>query len=165
MIETYTPLFSEILDKVSKAKTKSGKINVLKQYNTPALRIVIKASFDPNIEWLLPRGLVPYQPNEAPEGTEHSILAREAKKLYHFVKGGDNTIGRNKREAMFIQMLEGLHINEAELLIAAKDKILHQKYKGLSDNVVKEAFDWNDDYKLDDHASYPQAPGMASGPG
>jgi hypothetical protein len=47
---------------------------------------------------------------------------------------------------MFIQMLEGLHIAEAQLLIDAKDKKLHQVYKGLSKEVVKEAFGWNDNY-------------------
>ena len=47
---------------------------------------------------------------------------------------------------MFIQMLEGLHHSEAEVVCHAKDKILHQKYKGLSDAVVKTAFNWNDDY-------------------
>jgi len=60
-------------------------------------------------------------------------------------------------------MLEGLHKDEAELLIAAKNKVLHQKYKGLSDNVVKEAFDWDDEYKRVEPAQYPQAKGMASG--
>ena len=47
---------------------------------------------------------------------------------------------------MFIQMLEGLHYSDAEDICHAKDKVLHQKYKGLSDNVVKTAFGWNDDY-------------------
>ena len=47
---------------------------------------------------------------------------------------------------MFIQMLEGLHKSEAEVVCYAKDKILHQKYKGLSDAVVKSAFGWTDDY-------------------
>ena len=64
---------------------------------------------------------------------------------------------------MFVQMLEGLHKDEAELLIAAKDKTLHRKYKGLSDNVVKEAFDWDDDYIRIEQADYPQSKGMASG--
>ena len=51
-----------------------------------------------------------------------------------------------KKEQMFVQMLEGLHESEAKLLIAAKDKKLHQVYKGLSKEVVKEAFNWNDDF-------------------
>ena len=49
---------------------------------------------------------------------------------------------------MFIQMLEGLHESEAELLVNAKDKKLHQVYKGLSTNVVQEAFDWDDNYMV-----------------
>ena len=65
---------------------------------------------------------------------------------------------------MFVQMLEGLHPNEAELLVSAKDKKLHQKYKGLSSNVVKEAFGWNEDYVIPDAVKYPQQPGLASGP-
>ena len=64
---------------------------------------------------------------------------------------------------MFIQMLEGLHDSEAKLLIAAKDKRIHQVYKGLSTNVVKEAFDWTDDYKRDDQNVYHQNSRSASG--
>ena len=61
-------------------------------------------------------------------------------------EGADNQTPRMKKETMFIQMLEGLHHSEAEVVCHAKDKVLHQKYKGLSDNVVKTAFGWNDDY-------------------
>ena len=106
---------------------------------------------------------MPYIINEAPEGTEHNVLSYEARKLYHFIKGGNPTLSQNKREAMFVQMLEGLHPQEADILVAAKDKQLHQKYKGLSANVVKEAFDWDDNYMLIEHDTYPQAPGAANG--
>ena len=156
-------LISEILEKVSKVKTKQEKVGLLREYNHDALRMVIKASFDPKIVWDLPDGEVPYIRNEAPEGTEHTSLSYESRKLYHFIKGGDNQINQNKREAMFVQMLEGLHESEAAVLVAAKDKKLHQVYKGLSANVVKEAFNWTDEYMLDDHAIYPQAAGPANG--
>ena len=108
--------------------------------------MIIKSSFDPKIKWVLPEGSVPFRPNEAPEGTEHTLLVQEAKKLWHFIEGADNQTPRMKKETMFIQMLEGLHKDEAEVLIVAKDKKLHQKFKGLSDNVVKTAFGWDDDY-------------------
>ena len=163
MPDNYTPLFSEILDKVSKLKTKQEKVAFLRQYNTDALRMVIKASFDPEIEWLLPEGTVPYIPNDAPEGTEHNVLSFEARKLYHFIKGGNPSLTQNKRETMFVQMLEGLSENEATLLVAAKDKKLHQLYKGLSKNVVMEAFNWTDEFKIDDQHVYHQQPGSASG--
>lgn len=144
--DTYTPLLSEVLKKVHNAKTKDKKIELLKQYDCEPLRMILKASFDPNIEWLIPEGAVPFKENEAEEGTEHTVLRKEARKLYRFVKGGDDATPRFKKENMFIQMLEGLHKSEAQLLIDAKDKKLHQVYKGLSKDVVKEAFGWNDNY-------------------
>ena len=123
--------------------------------------MVIKSSFDPKMVWLLPEGEVPYQKNEAPEGTEHTNLHTEARKLYHYLEGGNADLTQNKRETMFVQLLEGLHETDAEVLVAAKDKILHRKFKGLSDNVVKEAFDWNENYMKVD--GYPQRSGPASG--
>ena len=147
MSRTYTPLLSEVLKKVHNAKTKDKKIAILKEHDSDALRMVLKSSFDPNIEWVMPEGEVPYQKNESEEGTEHTVLRKEAKKLFRFIKGGDNTLPQFKKENLFIQMLEGLHESEAQLIIDAKDKKLHQVYKGLSAVVVKEAFGWNDDYK------------------
>ena len=139
-------LISEILDKVSKLKSKKDKVKFLQDNNTDSLRMVLKSAFDPKIKWLLPEGDVPYARNDAPEGTEHSVLAYESRKLYHFLEGGNASITQNKRELMFVQMLEGLHESEADVLCAAKDKVLHQKYKGLSEPVVKEAFSWNDEF-------------------
>jgi len=137
---------SEVLDKVAKAKTKKQKVELLRQHNTDALRMVLKSSFDPRIEWDLPEGDVPYTPNDAPEGTEHNMLVHEARTLYHYIKGGNPQLTQNRRENMFIQLLEGLHQDEAEIIVSAKDKGLHRKYKGLSANVVREAFGWTEDY-------------------
>ena len=128
------------------AKTKDKKISILRENDSDPLRMVIKSSFDPNIEWVFPEGEVPYKKNDVPEGTEHTVLRKECRKLFRFIKGGDNTIPQFRKENLFIQMLEGLHESEAQLIIDAKDKKLHQVYKGLSDNVVKEAFGWNDQY-------------------
>ena len=160
-----TLLYSEILDKVHKAKTKDQTVSLLKQNDSEGLRMVIKSSFDPKIEWAIPEGEVPYKPNDVPAGTEHTVLAMESKQLWHFIIGADKGTPQHKKEQMFIQMLEGLHDSEAKLLIAAKDKRIHQVYKGLSTNVVKEAFDWTDDYKRDDqnvyHANSRSASGVA----
>ena len=154
-------LISEILDKVSKLKTKKEKVAWLKQNNSDGLRMVIKSSFDPKMKWLLPEGDVPFNRNDAPEGTEHTALHTEARKLYHFIEGGNFDITQNKRENLFIQILEGLQENDADVLVSAKEKSLHRKFKGLSDNVVKEAFDWDDNYMKVD--GYPARPGPASG--
>ena len=156
-------LISEILDKVSKLKTKKEKVAWLKDQNTDGLRVVIKSSFDPKIKWLLPEGDVPFRRNDAPAGTEHTDLHMESRKLYHFIEGGNYDITQTKRETLFIQVLEGLQESDADVLVAAKEKSLHRKFKGLSDNVVKEAFDWDDEYMKVE--VYPQARGLASGNG
>ena len=163
MSDNYTPLYSEVLDKLGKIKSKKDKVAHLKHYNDSSLRMVIKSSFDPKIKWALPEGEVPYRKNEAPEGTEHSNLSYEARKLFHYIEGGNPKLAQNKRESMFIQLLEALHPDEADILVAAKDKILHRKYKGLSENVVKEAFNWNDSFMVIEDDAYDQLPGPANG--
>ena len=140
-------LMSEIATKVNNAKDKPRKLKVLKDHDTVALRQILKGAFDPKIEWLLPKGNdIPFNKNDAPIGTEHTILSQEAKRLYLFTKGGDNTLSQNKRETLFIQMLEGLSGEEADFLITVVNKKINNKYKGFTANLVKEAFGWNDDF-------------------
>ena len=139
-------LFSEIATRVNNAKDKPRKLKVLRENDTQALRQICRAAFDDKIKWALPPGNVPYTTNEAPIGTEHTLLANEAKRLYLFVEGGDNTISATKRETLFIQLLEGLSAEEAEFLLTVKDQKVNNVYKGFTANLVKEAFDWDDDF-------------------
>jgi len=131
-------LINEVLQKISNAKTKAEKIKLLQEYNTNALRQVLIINFDESIVSLLPEGEVPYTPNEAPEGTEHTILEREYRKLYLFFKGGAN-LTKNRRESLFIQMLEGLTKGEAEVLCLAKDKKIGKRWK-ITKQCVESAF-------------------------
>ena len=140
------PTVHEIFTKINNAKDKPQKIAILKQFDNQAMRQLLKAAFDPKIKFDLPEGNPPYIKNEAPAGTEHTSLASEARKLYHFVVGGNNQITKLKKETMFIQMLEGLHGDDAEVLMAIKNKSLNNAYKGLTANLVKETFNWNDDF-------------------
>ena len=141
------PLMSEIATKINNAKDKPRKLKVLTDNDSVALRQVLKGAFDPNIEWLLPKGTdVPYTVNEAPIGTEHTLLSQEAKRLYLFTKGGDNSLTQKKRETLFIQMLEGLSAEEAKFLITVVNKRVNNEYKGFTANLVKEAFNWNDNF-------------------
>jgi hypothetical protein len=146
--KTYVPLLSEILQKVNNAKTKGEKIKILKENDCMALRQILIWSFDPNVESALPSGQPPFIENDAPEGTEHTTLRKEGDKLYRFVKGGDDRIQSMKREQMFVQLLEGLHKDEAQLLCNVKDKKLSQVYKGLSSVVVKEGLGLNEEYQV-----------------
>mgnify|MGYP003687705231 CR=1 FL=1 len=140
------PLYSEIAMKVNNAKDKPRKLKVLQDHDSVALRQVLKGAFDPSIKGLLPKGDVPYKVNDAPLGTDHTILSQEAKRLYLFTEGGDNKMSQNKREVTFIQMLEGLSAEEAKFLVAVVNKKVNNEYKGFTANLVKEAFNWNDSF-------------------
>ncbi len=131
-------LMHEVLQKVSNAKTKKEKIKLMQEYNTNALRMLFIINFDDSVVSLLPPGNVPYTPNEAPDGTQHTILEKEARLLHHFFKGGSN-VSQVKRENMFVQMLEGLSSGEAEALILAKDKKIGKRWK-ITKAAVTEAF-------------------------
>ena len=139
-------LFSEIATRVNNAKDKPRKLRVLRENDTEALRQICRAAFDDKIKWALPPGDVPYTVNEAPLGTEHTLLSQEAKRLYLFIEGGDTTISQTKREMLFIQLLEGLSAEEAAFLLLVKDQRINNEYKGFTANLVKEAFNWNDDF-------------------
>ena len=158
VFETFTPLYHEIFAKVNNAKDKPKKVAVLRKYDTPNLRNFLMCAFNPDIEWMLPDGDVPYMANDAPDGTDHSVLSQETKSIHNYVRrkvtgstGDDWMIGNAnlnaaKREMLFIQLLEGLSAGEAECLCLAKDKSLHRKFKGLNANTVRDAFGWNDDF-------------------
>ena len=131
-------LISEILQKAHNAKTKAEKIKILRDNESQALKSIFIINYDESIVSLLPDGAPPYEKNEAPAGTEHTVLEKEQRLLHHFFKGGSK-IPNMKRETMFIQLLEGLHADEAEIITLVKDKDLQSKYK-ITRSVVEQAF-------------------------
>ena len=132
-------LITEILQKVSSAKTKKEKVDLLQEYTQNALRAILIINFDESLKFLLPEGEVPFNPNDAPAGTEHTRLVHEYKGLYRFFKGGDASIKGMRREQLFVQLLEGLHQDEANMLVSACNKDLQAKYR-ITKQVVSEAF-------------------------
>ena len=133
------PFIFEILDLVGAQRSKAKKVEILQEYRDPSLVSILIWNFDDTVISVIPEGEVPYNPNEVPVGTDHTSLRREYKNLYHFVQGGNTSLSTIRRETMFIQMLEGLHPREAEILCLIKDKKLTTKYK-LTYEVVKEAY-------------------------
>ena len=162
------PLIFEILDLVSKQRSKAKKVEALQKYNHPALRMLLIWNFDESIVSALPEGPVPYSGyaeqttssgNLSTKITEEvrrmyevgsfsigssdssakSTLRRECKHFYHFIRGGNNGLTAIRRETMFINLLEGLHPLEAEILCLVKDKKLSDKYN-ITKDLVSEAF-------------------------
>jgi len=159
------PFVFEILELASKQRSNAKKAEVLKTYEHDSIKSVLIWNFDETVISLIPEGSVPYggateqtvysgslSENLAREarggesatgqdldGRGRTSLRREYQNLYHFVKGGNDTLSTIRREMMFINILEGLHPKEAELLCLVKDKQLQTKYKITLDN-VKVAF-------------------------
>ena len=126
-----------ILGEVAKAKNKDGKKAVLVRYDNGALREILKYAFHPDIKFLLPTGNPPYK-SVVDETDNPTYLYGLVRKLYLFVEGGNPNLKTNRREYLFIEMLESIHPDEAELLLQVKDKKI--KCRGLTYNLIKETF-------------------------
>ena len=133
------PFVHEIFEQVSKQRSAAKKVEALKEYRSDAIVSLLIWNFDDTVISMLPDGEVPYNKSEAPLGTDHTSLRKEWRNLYHFVKGGNDGLSNIRRETMFIQMLEGLHPSEAEIVCLVKDKKIETKYK-LSIKVVEKAY-------------------------
>jgi len=133
------PFVHEIFELVSKQRSKAKKVEVLKEQRCDALTALLIWNFDDSVISLLPEGEVPYEKNEVPVGTDHTSLRKEWRNLYHFVKGGNDSLSKTRRESMFIQILEGLHPHEADILCLVKDKALASRFK-ISRDVVEQAY-------------------------
>jgi len=133
------PFVYEILELVSKQRSKAKKVEILKEYRCDAVTALLIWNFDETVISLLPEGEVPFNRNDVPVGTDHTSLRKEWRNLYHFVKGGNDSLSKTRRESMFIQILEGLHPNEADVLCLVKDKGLSSRYK-ITQDIVKQAY-------------------------
>jgi len=162
------PFVFEVLDLVSKQRSKAKKIEVLKKYEHISLKATLIWNFDESIISMLPVGEVPYSGFEdqaSSNGTlstkiseevrrmhetdsfsmgssdknGHTTIRREFKNFYHFIKGGNDSMNSVRRETMFINILEGLHPLEAEVVCLCKDKNLSDRYK-ITKEIVSEAY-------------------------
>ena len=125
----------EILDQVAKTKKKADKIAILKQHNDNwALKDIIRGSIDTTVQWAIPDGDPPYTPSEA--HNHPTDLRRQNTRFKFFVKGVVD-IAQFKRERIYLEMIEGIHPRDAQLVI---DMINKKTPKGLTRPIVEEAY-------------------------
>ena len=134
------PFVHEVLAMANKQRKIDDRIEVLKEYRNEALVSLLIWNFDETVISMVPEGTVPYEKNDVPIGTDHTTLRREWKRLYNFVKGGNDSLSSIRRETMFIQMLEGLHPEEADILCLVKDKMLASRYTKLNQEIIAQAY-------------------------
>ena len=162
------PFVFEVLDLASKQRSKAKKIEVLKKYEDPSLKAIFIWNFDESVISVLPEGPVPYSKYDeqttssgtlstkitdevrrmhetgsfslgSSDKNGHTTIRREFVNFYHFIKGGNPSINAIRRETMFINILEGLHPLEAEIICLVKDKNLESRYK-ITKEIVSEAY-------------------------
>ena len=149
------PFAFEVFELVSKQRSKVKKIEVLKKYAHDSLKVIFVWNFDDSVISMIPEGDVPYadgndqtvysgtlsenlkreaQGGESAtgqdlDGRSKTSLRRQYQNLYHYVKGGNDSLSNIRRETMFINLLRSLHPKEAEIIVLIKDKKLNDKYK------------------------------------
>ena len=162
------PLAFEVLDLVSKQRSAAKKVEALKKHEHVSLKMLFIWNFDESVVSVLPPGEVPfssYEEQTTSSGTlskkidlatrkmyetgsfsigtsdqqGRTTIRRECKNFYHFIKGGNDAMNGIRRESMFINLLQGLHPLEAELLCLVKDKDLESKYK-ITKDIVSQAY-------------------------
>jgi len=161
------PFVFEVLELASKQKSNAKKVEVLKKYEDPSLKSIFIWNFDESVVSVLPPGEVPYasvgeqnsfsgtisekiedavvKMNEVGSNSlgsqdqGFSSIRKEYQKFYNFVRGGNDGLSSLRRETMFINILQGLHPLEAEILCLVKDKKLDEKYK-ITKEIVSEAY-------------------------
>tara|TARA_Y100001970_G_C13910248_1_gene688135 strand:- start:187 stop:789 length:603 start_codon:yes stop_codon:yes gene_type:complete len=162
------PFVFEVLDLISKQRSKAKKIEVLRKYEEFHLKVLFIWNFDDSVITVLPEGDVPYQSYDDQNVYSGSLttkvqediramhetgsfsmgvsdqqgrttIRREAKNFYHFIKGGNDGLNNMRRESMFINILQGLHPLEAEIVCLVKDKNLSDRYK-ITREIVEEAY-------------------------
>lgn len=133
-------LQSEVLDLLEKAKTREEKVAVLRKHQTPVLQALMRLNFDKTVKMDLPEGEPPYKKDkDKPAGYQETNLVVEYRRFYIWLDPKQN-LSKVKKEQLFIELLEGLHHSEAEVLVLAKDRKLQKKYKSLKLDIVKEAY-------------------------
>lgn len=128
---------AELCEKLKVAKTKTDRIDILRQNDTQALRGILRMNYDASLVLALPEGAPPYKKLNVPVGFGETTLKATARGWYVFAKEGAPQLSQSKRESLFISLLESLDPKEAEILINAKDRKLDL---GLTKKVIDEVF-------------------------
>jgi hypothetical protein len=132
-------LVSEVLEEAGKIIKRDERIKFLQLNKSPGLTDILRIQYDDTIVSALPEGAPNYRQDDAPKDYQYTILNKAYTQFKYFFKGPiANDMNPLKRESLFLNLLETLHVDEAELLIAAKDKKL--KCKGITKKLVRDAF-------------------------
>ncbi len=136
------PSISEVLTEASSVAAKEKRVAILHKHDHPALRIFLAIALNPSVKWDLPEEDPIYNENELPYDQE-GVLYNEIRKFYLYLKPNhlfteyNPNLTQEKRQLLFIQLLEQVGREDAKLLLSARRKKLPMK---LSKECIEEAF-------------------------
>ena len=132
-------LISEVLAEAGKIILREERIQFLQKNKSPGLTDILRINYDDSIVSVLPLGAPTYKQDDAPKGYEYTVLNKAYTQFKYYFKGPVSSgMKPLKREGLFLNLLESLNVEEAELLIQAKDKKM--KSKGITKRLVNDAF-------------------------
>jgi hypothetical protein len=131
-------LLHELFEQAQNLPTRLERIELLKKQDNFALRTILQLAHNPKIELDFPEGAPPYKKSDNPIGLEHGRLKNIIRSLGQCVKG--NNVSQVKKEQIFIRLLESVDEKDAQIIIAAKDKVLHKLYSKVTENLVEKTF-------------------------
>ena len=126
---------SKLLHQIDSLKKKKDIIEALHSNGNIYIKKILNGMFNPSVKFLLPEGSPPYKPNKF---DEPKALLNELNRFYLFVEGGNDALKPLRREQIFISILENINADDAELIIAMKDK--KNPFKNINLAIIKEAF-------------------------
>ena len=124
----------DIIEEVIKTPENKDKVDILRRNDHPGLRSILLLAFN-DFEWVLSKGTPRYTP--CPHLDCEGVLYNELKRIYLFLKDGNDDLEPARREVLFIQLLESVTPSDARLLLDLKDKKIPNK---IHIEIVEEAF-------------------------
>jgi hypothetical protein len=125
---------TETLNEITEAKQKKTLIKKLKENESYVLLTLFQGNFNNNIVFPFPEGAPPFRKKEEKIEITKEII----NKIGACTKNAKGLV--LAKEKIFIDLLESIHQDDAELICLMKDKKLETKYPKLTKEIVQEAF-------------------------
>lgn len=130
----------EVFEDFKRADSKKDRIDVLRKYDSYALRNVLIGTFDPRAKFTITK-IPQYKSEEVPPGMSYNNMTQVLDKMYLFAENHPKKpagLTDERRDQLLVQILESLEAKEAE--VYANTILKDQKVPYLTVNLVNEAF-------------------------
>jgi hypothetical protein len=131
---------AEIFDKVnSKAVTEDDAILILRHYKTPELMWFLKTMYS-DVKWKLGNHLPRWVPATFEKGNTFSTIQHQLPRIKSLVEGAQPKMLESKARAVFLDVMEVIHKDEAKWLALLIRGKAEAKVKHMSKELVEKAF-------------------------